>query len=195
MGISDNRGVTALLAAANGGDPDAFSHLVVAVYEDLHGIASNEMKSRFGGQARSLTLCPTALVSSVVQELLSQRKPLQNGEHFFALATRLMTRWAINYQRQRLAQKRGRGQRGRSLENCESIADNNDNNIRPDVLVALNALHEIAPRQAEVVTLHVGCSLPLPRVAELMQLSLATVERDWTFARSWMASRLEPGAR
>ena len=195
MEISDSRGVTALLTAANGGDPHAFSRLVVAVYEDLRGIAANEIGSRFGGQARSLTLCPTALVSTVVQELLSQRKPLQNGEHFFALATMLMTRLAINYQRQRLAQKRGHGQRGHSLEHYDDIAIPSGTSASPDILETLNALHEFAPRKAEVVTLHVGCGLPLPRVAELMQLSLATVERDWAFARSWMASRLEPGAR
>ncbi len=191
-----DQGITTLLEQLDGGDEQAFARLIEQVYDELRVIARNRMRRRFGERVDGLTMQPTGLANDVVVELLNQHQAWQNTEHFFAIATRLMMRQLADYARQKQALKRGQGNRGASLDAVNEPAaagaplDKADQEASR-VMQAIEQLHELDARKAEVVTLHVICSLSLPRVASLIGVSTPTVERDWRFAKAWLASRID----
>jgi len=187
------RQLTLVLDALNGGDAGAFARLVDAVYADLRQIAGRRMADRFDRPLDALTLQPTAIANDAVMELRRQRARWQNTDQFFAIATRLIERLISGYQKQRNAQKRGGGRRGdddsalRAVEISGSAPDTSCFQVAD----ALARMHEAYPRQAEVVTLHVLCGHPLSKVGQMLQINARTAERDWAFAKSWLARELK----
>jgi RNA polymerase sigma factor (TIGR02999 family) len=192
MANEPTRGLTGLLDQLNGGHPGAFARLVDAVYDDLRRIAGKRMAGRFDRPVDALTLQPTAVANDAVMKLLAQRQQYQNSEHFFAIATRLIEYLISDYQKRRGAKKRGAGKRGGPIEHEPAIEDprQHDDPFSDDVSQTLHKLHEQYPRKAEVVSLHIICGHPLPKVAELMGVGLSTVERDWRFAKDWLKREL-----
>lgn len=185
-------GVTTMLGHFNGGDRQAFAHLVEAVYDDLHNLAAAGLHRKYAHRARSLTLCPTALVSNIVESLLAQRKPIQNRGQFFAIAALLVNRLISEYHAHRTARIRNYGNRGGPLEEARGItakAPREKLDIR--VVDAVAALHELDPRKAEVVTLRVVCGMTVPRIAAVLDVAPTTVERDWRFSQKWLTCRLK----
>jgi RNA polymerase sigma factor (TIGR02999 family) len=121
--------------------------------------------------------------------LIDQRRPFENRRHFFAYATQIMIRAIVDYRRGRKAQKRG-GQFVRV-----SLADVHEHTVEieefPPILSELDALDH---RKADIVRLRVFWGAGNEEIAELMGLSLSTIERDWRFTKRWLATRLcEPG--
>ena len=188
------KSVTALLGELSGGREDAFGALVAAVYDDLHAIAEGRLRRRYGERLEAMTITPTVLADDAVMALMRQRAEWANREQFFAIATRLMLRLISDYQRARSALKRGGGHRGSPAPSVDPQAPSVDvtgaEDWGPEVLDAVTRLEEQHPRKAEVVTLHVIAGWPMPRVAERLGVSLPTVERDWRFAKAWLASEL-----
>lgn len=190
-----SNGVTRLLQQVDQGKDEAFADLIELVYEDLRGVARRRMRNRFGERIDQLTLQPTMLADDALMELKRQHVTFQNSEHFFAIATRMILRMITDYQRSRMAQKRGGGNRGVSIdENRDAIEAPQPGeqaaSLGPEVRDALAELHELDARKAEVCVLHAIAGMSLPRVAELVGVSLPTVERDWRFAKAWLASRV-----
>jgi RNA polymerase sigma factor (TIGR02999 family) len=188
------RNLTMLLDGLNGGDAGAFSRVVDEVYADLKRIANKRMADRFDQPPGALTMQATAIANDAVMELRRQRVQWQNSDQFFAIATRLIERLISGYRKQRNAQKRGAGQRGAPLEHAEAAVDTSggaDFATFEAVSEALAKLHEAYPRKAEVVTLHVLCGHPLSKVKEMVGVEQATVERDWAFAKKWLARELK----
>lgn len=190
--------VTAHLANLSIGREGAFADLVEAVYADLKGIAANRLRDRYGPRANLDTLQPTALVHEAVIKLRDQYSRYENREHFFAIATRLMVRIIIDHQRARLAAKRGGtsppAPMGDSI--AEIVAQpaavttaHEHESLR--LCQALEELQAERPRAAEVVTLLVMCERTMGEIAEMVGVSIPTVERDWRFAREWLFQRLE----
>jgi RNA polymerase sigma factor (TIGR02999 family) len=195
MDTSQTRALTGLLDELNGGASDAFARLVDVVYLDLKKIAARRMASRFDQPLASLTVQPTAIANDAVMELRRQRAAWQNSQHFFAIATRLIERLIRDYRKHRQAEKRGGGKRGRSLETRGVVAVPGSIESASPILEALEKLHQEYPRKAEVVTLHVICGHPLGKVAQMLELSPAQVQRDWSFAQSWLKVALSEGER
>src|SRR5688572_30658416 len=83
------RAVTTLLDQVNGGE-GAFGRLVVAVYDDLRRVAAKRMRREFDAPLAALTESPTALVHQAILRLREQRTQWKDGDHFFAIATRLL---------------------------------------------------------------------------------------------------------
>jgi RNA polymerase sigma factor (TIGR02999 family) len=191
-GLGTTAELATLLDGINGGEAGAFAQLVEAVYDDLKRLAAGSMADQFNRPLASLTISPTAVVNDAVMELRRQRQAWQNSDHFFAVATLLIRRLVLMYQRQRLAQKRGGGRRGASIDESKfsDVAAPEEREVNDDALSALERLHEQYPRKAEVVSLHVLCGHPLPKVADMIGVSLPTVERDWRFARAWLKDAL-----
>ncbi len=193
MDLSNEPGITSMLKQLEGDKQGAFAELIDAVYSDLRGIAAKRMNDKFGPLLAGVTLQPTALANDVVMELLKQREAFANSKQFFAIATMITVRLLNSYQRHRLAGKRGAGKRGGDggLDGLGSEPDANAQELSEATMKALQDLHGLDARKAEVVTLHVLCGMPLPKVAELVDASLPTVERDWRFAKNWLATRLD----
>jgi RNA polymerase sigma factor (TIGR02999 family) len=188
------RSITTLLKQVNDGGNEAFSRLVDMVYGDLRRVAANRMRRGFDCPIDSLTEGPTALVHEAVLKLRRQHAQWKNGDHFFAIATRLLNHIIGDYKRRRLALKRGRGHRyqvniDRLSEHSVAYDRADPGEILDDIAV-IQALHEHHPRQAEVVTLRFLTGRSMPEIAGMMGVSLTTVERDWKFARAWMRDYL-----
>lgn len=180
--------VTRLLAAARDGERKALEQLYALVYGELRGLA----EARLRRERRGHTLQPTALVNEVYLRLDPNKGSWENRRHFFGAASRAMRCILVDHARRRLADKRGAGLERVTLADLEVASPETDID-----LVALDrTLEELEreePRLAEVVTMRVFAGMSIEETAEALELSPATVKRDWTFARAWLGERLEPG--
>jgi RNA polymerase sigma-70 factor (ECF subfamily) len=184
--------ITRLLHAMDEGQPGAMDDLMETVYADLEHVARRHMDRQFGRGLPGVTLEPAALVNESFLRLIRQRKRYRNREQFFAIATRIMLRVLVDYQRRRLAAKRG-GSHKRITLSLEGPAAPSDHPVRGtmigvDTLVAaVDELESLDRRKADVVRLRVIWGLQMQEIAAALDVSLATVERDWSFAKAWLA--------
>ena len=115
----------------------------------------------------------------------------QNRAHFYAIAARAMRRILVNHARDRLAQKRGGGLVAVTLDDELAPAVS-----RPEEMLALEdaltRLQERDPRRAQVVEYRFFGGLSHEEIAEVLGVSVPTVQRDWRFARAWLARELAP---
>jgi RNA polymerase sigma factor (TIGR02999 family) len=177
--------VTRLLAAVRGGQQQALEQLYALVYGELRGMAEARLRRERSGH----TLQPTALVNEVYLRLDPDRDSWQNRRHFFGAASHAMRRILVDYARHRMADKRGAGIERVTLTDLDIAAPEVDLD-----LVALDeALGELGrdePRLAEVVTMRVFAGMSIEETAQAMEISPATVKRDWLFARAWLSERI-----
>ena len=112
MGI-DRGDITQMLERARSGDADAWRHAVALVYADLRRLAHRQL----AGPGRGQTLDTTALVHECYLRLADAAGAPNDRAHFFALAARVMRQVIVDFARERLAQKRGGGERGPTARN------------------------------------------------------------------------------
>lgn len=177
--------VTRLLAAARDGERRAIDQLYAVVYGELRGMA----EARLRRERRGHTLQPTALVNEVYLRLDPAKDSWANRRHFFGAASQAMRRILVDHARRRLADKRGAGLERVTLADLDVEAPQAD----VDVVALDDALTELQhdePRLAQVVTLRVFAGMSIEQTADALELSPATVKRDWTFARAWLAERM-----
>jgi len=182
---------TGLLLSATGGDRAALDELMPLVYRELRRLAGGY----FRGERPDHTLQPTALANEVYLRLVDQsRVELNDRKHFFAIAGRMMRRVLIDHARSHRAQKRG-GE-GTRLVFDEAV----DSPVQPEVDVieladALASLEEMDERQARIVDLRFFGGLTVEEIAQALDISTATVKREWRTARAWLYQELSRGAR
>jgi RNA polymerase sigma-70 factor (ECF subfamily) len=174
--------VTDLLIEWQQGDRDALDRLTPLVYDELRRIARAYMRRERQGH----TLETTALVNEAYLRLIDQQKiEWQNRAHFFAVMAQVMRHILIDYARRRQYLKHGGHTRRVSLEEAAAMTD-----VRATELLALNeALDELArldPRKSRVVELRYFGGLSLEETAEVLDISLMTVRRDWRAAKAWL---------
>ncbi len=168
-------------------DKRGLDQMLPVLYEELHRLASLYLSREATGH----TLQPTALVHEAYLRLVDQRRvDWRNRAQFLGLAANLMRRILVNHARDRAAKKRGGGARAVSLSLVEAPSR------KPDVeLIALeDALQRLAAldeRKSKVVELKFFGGLTIEEIAEVLQISGATVEREWAFARAWLYEAIE----
>jgi len=173
-----------LLARWSEGDREAGNQLVAAVYPDLRRLAAHYLRDEAPGQ----TLQPTALVNELYLRLFSGDAPeVRDRAHFFALIARQLRHIVIDHARKRNAEKRGRG--------AKVPLDYLDFPFVPDEdLLALDfelaELEKLDARAARVVELRFFSGLHDAEIAQVLGISVATVKRDWEFARAWLFRRM-----
>src|SRR5262245_11081680 len=177
--------VTRLLAAARGGQRAAIDRLYGLVYRELRGLA----EARLRRERRGHTLQPTALVNEVYLRLDPTKSSWENRRHFFGAASKAMRRILIDHARRRLADKRGAGLERVTLSDLDIAAPQVDFDLVA-LDAALEELQRDEPRLAEVVTMRVFLGMSIEDTAEALELSPATVKRDWVFARAWLTERM-----
>jgi RNA polymerase sigma-70 factor (ECF subfamily) len=187
--------ITHLLEEVEGGSEEALDELMRVVYADLERLADKHLRRQFGAGAAAITLEPAALVNESFMKLIRQRTRYDNRGQFFAVATRLMLRVLIDYRRRRDAAKRG----GRSRivlplneRNIEGSDDRPSGIEVEDLVAALDDLEKLDARKANVVRMRIVWGMSSEEIAESLDVSVSTVERDWRFAQAWLAS--EAGA-
>jgi RNA polymerase sigma-70 factor, ECF subfamily len=178
--------VTQLLIDSGKGDERAADELLPVVYDELRRIAKFYMSR----ERSSHTLQATALVHETYLKLIDQRKvDWKNRSHFFGLAAEIMRRILVNHARDRKVEKRG----GEMQQVSLSIAVDSFQKQDLDILAlndALNELAEIDARKSKVVELKFFGGLTSKEIAEVLQISDATVEREWSFAKAWLFANL-----
>jgi RNA polymerase sigma factor (TIGR02999 family) len=192
--------ITRLLHRVNEDADGAMDDLMAEVYEDLCRVAERHMVQEFGRGLPGVTMEPSALVNESFLRIIKQRNKYDNRGQFFAIATKVMLRVLVDYQRRRGAAKRG-GDRQRITLTLEKHAEPGrgqgpDTVIGVETLVdALDGLEGLDKRKADVVKMKVVWGLTMPQVAESLNVSLATVERDWTFSKAWLAREADARKR
>lgn len=165
-------------------DTDA-AELVPIVYEELRRLAHNYMRGERAGH----TLQTTALINEAYMRLAGlDAMRWRDRTHFFAMAATLMRRVLVDYARQRGRAKRGAG---------VSLTSPDDQAAAPEPAVDIVALDEALVRlatvdsqQARVVELRFFTGLSVEQTAEALDISPATVKRDWATAKLWLYNEL-----
>lgn len=178
--------VTRLLQQWRRGDEAAFDELLPLVYNELRRIARGALRRERPGHV----LQPTALVHEAFLRLVDQeRARIRNRGHFLSVAAQAMRRILVDHERRRRAAKRGGGGEPISLADAGAVVDAPGT----DVLALHQALEELAridARHARLVELRYFGGLTAVEAAEVLGISRATAERDWTAARLWLRRRL-----
>jgi len=183
--MGDRGDITQLLALAGAGDVGAWQSLVAAMYSDLRHLAHRQLI----GQRREQTIGTTGLVNECYLRLAGAAGAPNDRGHFFALAARVMRQVVVDYARERLAQKRGGGERNVPLDevDAEELREAERHAALDDALVALARVDE---RQARVVECRFFAGLTEEETAEALRTSLRSVQRDWQSAREWLRTEL-----
>jgi RNA polymerase sigma-70 factor, ECF subfamily len=177
--------VTRLLGELASGTTGAANRLATLVYDELHIIAVAAMRREDDGH----TWQPTELVHEAFMRLVGQQRVAwQNRHHFFGIASQAMRRLLVDHARARRQQKRDGGERV-TLTSDVAGAQPQDVDIL-ELNDALDRLAELDQRQAKVVELRYFGGLSVQETAETLQVSEATVKRDWTIARAFLRRAL-----
>ncbi len=168
----------------------SMEQMFVVVYNELRQLAARKLR----GERNDHTLSTTALVHEAWLELNKlNRIQWQNRGHFLAVAAQAMRRILIDYAVARGRQKRGGGQMVVSLDDGDALAIAHD---RADELVeleeALERLQAINERQAKVVECRFYGGMSVEETADALNVSPATVKREWAIARAWLNREMQP---
>jgi RNA polymerase sigma factor (TIGR02999 family) len=188
--------ITQLLKQMQLGDRSAGDQAVALVYNELHRIASNHLRKEGPGH----TLVATALINEAYIKLAGGTSfEIQNRGHFFAIASQQMRRILVDHARKKNAQRRGSGAMQVGLDQV-SLQEAQAAGSKPpgiDLLLldeSLRELERVEPRAAKIVELRYFGGYTDKQVVEAMGVSLATVRRDWEFARCWLFDRMQRSA-
>lgn len=176
--------ITQLLLEWSGGDQTALDQLMPLVYDELRRLARGYLRQRVDHHSMQ----PTALVNEAYLRLVNQRQVnWQNRAQFFGLAAKLMRNLLVDHVRERRAAKRGGGQYNVSLSYADQTAQRSQSEI--DLIAldeALNRLSAMSAQQGWIVELRFFGGLTIPETAAALNISRATVEREWSAARAWL---------
>jgi RNA polymerase sigma factor (TIGR02999 family) len=182
--------VTRILSAIEHGDTHAADQLLPLVYDELRKLAARRLAHEKPGQTLEATaLVHEAYMRLVVKPPSSSSEPWNGRDHFFAAAAEAMRRILVESARRKSRLKHGREHGRVDLES--------DCLVSPapsiDLLALDEALTKLAqdePAKAELVKLRFFAGLTMPEAAAALHISLATAERHWTFAKSWLFAEM-----
>jgi RNA polymerase sigma factor (TIGR02999 family) len=182
--------VSQLLEAVARGERPA-AELLPLVYEELRRLAAARLRRESPGH----TLQPTALVHEAWIKLVGAEDgastPHWHGEAaFFTAAAEAMRRILVDYARRKQALKRG-GQRQQAAVELDELALPETREDLTHVSDALDQLAEVDAQAAELVKLRYFAGLPMPQIADILDLSPRTADRVWSFAKAWLFARIQ----
>lgn len=173
--------ITRLLAAASDGSDEAMDEVFQVVYPRLKEIA----RARRRGWQGAHTMNTTGLIHEAYLKVAGGSSTFENRGHFFATTARAMRQVLINYAERQTAKKRGGTAAEVTLYDDDAVTDH-----AMDELIALNdalkKLEQLSDRQGQVVECLFFAGLTIPETAEALDISPATVKRDWATARAWL---------
>jgi RNA polymerase sigma factor (TIGR02999 family) len=179
--------VTQILERVSKGDGSAAAELLPLVYEELRRLAAYKMSLQPAGQ----TLQATALVHEAWLRLVGgEEKQWENRRHFFNAAAEAMRHILVDRARRRLRARHGQNAEQVPLDEVEIVAP-----AKEEIILQLNdALDELRQRsaeQAEIVQLRFFAGFTEPEIAEILNLSERSVQRQWQYAKAWLFERIE----
>lgn len=179
--------ITILLRAWGQGDLGAREEVWPRLYGELKIVARSVLRRRGNGPGT------TSLVHDAAMRLLDVDIEWADRHHFYAAAARAMRFILVDEARRRLSQKRG-GEQGTD-ELSDEVVDPNPKRLEEILSVhqALERLAEVNPRQERLVELRYFAGLSVDETAEVLEVSVPTVVRDWRAVRQWLHGALQPG--
>jgi RNA polymerase sigma factor (TIGR02999 family) len=173
---------TRLLAKWRAGDQRAFDRLLPIVYEELRRLASHYMRA----ERPDHLLQTTALVHEAYLRLVDHREvSCETRNHFLAVAAQVMRHVLVDYARARSRAKRGGGMASVPLEDIAVISDERAEEVIA-VDSALEGLMAFDARKGRIFELRHFGGMSVEEAAEVLQVSPATVARDWRMAKAWL---------
>ncbi|MGD8496617.1 MAG: ECF-type sigma factor [Gemmatimonadales bacterium] len=168
------------------GNREALDEFVPRLYQELRGMAHRQLR----GERADHTLGTTALVHEAYLKLARlDRLEWQNRSHFCAEAARAMRRILVDYAVRRGARKRGGDRVKVEMEDRFAITDAEAGQLL-SLHRALEELESHHPRHARVVECRFFAGMTIPEIGEALDISPATVKRDWQMARAWLNREL-----
>jgi RNA polymerase sigma factor (TIGR02999 family) len=173
---------TRLLSEWRAGDQTAFDRLLPIVYEELRRLASHYMRA----ERADHLLQTTALVHEAYLRLVdSKETSYETRSHFLAVAAQVMRHVLVDYARARHRAKRGGGAPAVPLEDVAVISDERAEEVIA-VDAALENLMSFDVRKGRIFELRHFGGLSVEEAAQVLQVSPATVARDWRMAKAWL---------
>jgi RNA polymerase sigma factor (TIGR02999 family) len=161
--------------------------LIPLVYNELRRVAHHHLRAERDGH----TLQSTALVNEVYLRLMKQEPQLESRSHFFAVASGLMRQILVEYARTRKAAKRDGGWK-LTLDEAVALPRRRDLDL-VSLDDALTELSRLDVQQGRIVELRYFGGLTIEETAQALDISPATVKRDWATARVWLHRELDRG--
>jgi RNA polymerase sigma-70 factor, ECF subfamily len=185
--VDDNQAVTLLLQRWRTGDEQAFHALIEQLYVPLRTIAAQRLRKEHG----AVTLDPSALLHDAYFKLAAGVDVTwADRNHFLALSSNVMRQILVDHARKRQAARRA-CETYLTLTDVAAPAPENQYE-----LIALNdaleTLAELDARKAKVIHLHAFGGLTIDEIAVHLEISRATVEREFRAARAWLYRTLHP---
>jgi RNA polymerase sigma factor (TIGR02999 family) len=178
--------LTGLLIEWRHGDQAALNKLTPLVYDELRRIAHRYVQRERNGH----TLGTTALVHEAYLRLAGQKKiEWQNRAHFFAVTAQVMRHILIDHARRRHYAKHGGDVQRVSLADADLMSRQRAREL-VELDEALDELAQLDLRKSRVVELRYFGGLGLQETADVLQISLMTVRRDWRAAKAWLYRRM-----
>ena len=168
------------------GDRDAYDQLFPLVYDQLRELANHQLRR----ERNNRTINSTALVHELYIKMVDQSvTDWSDRKHFFFIAAKCMREILIDHARKKMCQKRGGNPIAMTLQ--ENMLSNGDS---AEILVAIDDLTDklssFNERLGKVVELRFFAGMTVREIAEIMQISESTVDRDWLKARGWIYREL-----
>jgi RNA polymerase sigma factor (TIGR02999 family) len=189
MGVSpDRQEVTQLLRQWTSGDKEALDQLMPFVYDQLHKLAFNCLRS----ERPDHTLRATALVNEAYVRLVESNVDWQDRVHFFAVSARLLRRILVDHAKSRNRHKRGGEFQKVSLDEAMVVGPESDKSIL-ELDEALQRLAAQDQRKSDLIELLFFGGLTYDEAASALKISPATVHRELTLAKAWLYRELACG--
>lgn len=179
--------ITQMLIELTGGNKDVVNRILPHIYDELRRLAGGYLRR----ERSDHTLQPTALVHEAYMKLIDQKHvKWQNRAHFFGIAAQVMRRILMDHARMHTANKRGGHAEKLPLEE-EILIVSHDRSAELLALdEALETLAEMDEQKAKIVELRYFGGLSIEETAEVMGISVPTVNRHWRSAKAWLYSEL-----
>lgn len=178
--------VTRLLHAWNGGDAAAAERLTELVYTQVRAIAGKHLR-QFGGR---MTLQPTELAHELFLRLMNADVAWQDRRHFYGVVSVAMRRILVDAVRARGSERRGGAEIHVTLSAADEAPGEDADGEAYALEEALAALRELDARKCEVVELNYLLGLKREEIADVIGVSVPTVDRELRFARAWLKQKL-----
>lgn len=188
MSEADPQTVTNLLLDWRRGNDKAQQALMTLVYDELHRRARILMRSERAGH----TLQATALVHEAYLRLVQANVSAQDRSQFFAIAASSMRQVLVDHARARNRAKRGGGAMRVTLgDEMLASSDSPDELLQLDAV--LNRLDSLDARKRKAVELNLFAGMTYPEIAQVLEVSVPTVQRDMHMALAWIRSEMRAG--
>jgi RNA polymerase sigma-70 factor, ECF subfamily len=182
--------ITQMLLELTDGNQEVVNQILPHIYDELRRLASSYLRR----ERSNHTLQPTALVHEAYMKLIDQsRVKWQNRAHFFGIAAQVMRRILMDHARKHTAEKRGGEAELLPIEE-EILIVSHDKSAELIALDdALQQLSEIDERKAKIVELRYFGGLSIEETAEVLGVSVPTINREWRMAKAWLYSEIAGG--